>query len=432
MGDVDADGLPELIVGVNTPEGTPGLYFFEWDPTANSFPTTPTATWDPPRRNGKQGYEIAGPFVTNVDADGNPELIIASVDQLLIVERDGALEDAGGFWAVEFSDTTTWERQFGLVIADLDNDGLMEIIDGAAWGSCCPDPGPKPTDFNILETTGEDAYTTVVAIHDSLLPAAYGGANGGIVVANLDQDANDEIYLADVDGNFWVITPDGNIDSIDSTSFHLLGTFPSTSIADVIRGDIDADGLPDFYVAGGFSGSVFDVEYVGGDITDPFSYEFFTIFADTNTTDAIAPARLLIGNDMDGDDKEELVIVSFANADTRPTVFIIESQFIISSVEQTSTTIPESFSLGQNYPNPFNPETSIAYNLPDGGIVTLKVYDLLGREVVTLVNESQSAGAYLAKWDGKNNAGTVASSGIYIYTLELGDFKESRRMLFLK
>lgn len=433
MGDIDADGQPELIAGVDVLGGVSSLFFFEWDPTTNSFPTTPTAEWDPPRRSGKLRYDISGPFVTNVDADANPELVIGTVEHLLIVERDGAIEDPAGFWAVEFTDSTTWERQFGLAIGDLDNDGMIEIIDGAAWGSCCDDPGPKPTDFNILETVGEDDYTTVVAIHDSLLPAAYGGANGGILIANLDQDANDEIYLADVDGNFWVITPEGDLDnSIDSTSFHLLGTFPSTSVAAVVRGNIDGDDFPDFYVAGGFSAQVYDVEYEGGDITSPFSYAFHTIFTDTNSTDAIAPARLALGNDLDGDDKDELIIVSFGNATTRATVYIIESQFVTSVTGPADGSIPESFSLDQNYPNPFNPGTTISYQLSKTGQVTLQIYDLLGKEVKTIVNKSQQAGSYVAKWDGTDHLGKRVGSGIYVYTLEFGDFKESKKMLLLK
>ena len=431
MGDIDADGQPELIVGVDVFEGVSSLFFFEWDPATNSFPTTPTAEWDPPRRSGKLRYDIAGPFVTNVDADANPELVLGTVEHLLIVERDGPIEDPAGFWAVEFADSTTWERQFGLAIADLDNDGMMEIIDGAAWGSCCDDPGPKPTDFNILEAVGEDDYTTVVAIHDSLLPAAYGGANGGILIANLDEDANDEIYLADVDGNFWVITPNGNIDTIDSTSFHLLGTFPSTSVAGMVRGDIDADGLPDFYVGGGFEGQVYDIEYEGGDITSPFNYAFYTILTDTMGS-GIAPARLAIGHDMDGDGKDELVFVSFGNDSSRATVYIIESQFVTSVTGPADGTIPESFSLDQNYPNPFNPGTTISYQLSRTGQVTLKIYDLLGREVNTIVNKSQPAGSYVAKWDGIDHLGKRVSSGIYMYTLEFGDFKESKKMLLLK
>jgi hypothetical protein len=85
------------------------------------------------------------------------------------------------------------------------------------------------------------------------------------------------------------------------------------------------------------------------------------------------------------------------------------------------------FQLNQNYPNPFNPSTSIKYYIPDNKLVTLKVFDVMGREVETLVNEKQLAGTYEVAFDGSN-----FSSGVYFYKLESGDFSESRQMILLK
>jgi len=89
--------------------------------------------------------------------------------------------------------------------------------------------------------------------------------------------------------------------------------------------------------------------------------------------------------------------------------------------------IPESFKLAQNYPNPFNPTTNINYDLPVSEFVSLKIYDQLGKEVATLVNERQSAGSYRVEFDGSN-----FSSGIYFYTLSAGEFKETKKMLLVK
>ena len=89
--------------------------------------------------------------------------------------------------------------------------------------------------------------------------------------------------------------------------------------------------------------------------------------------------------------------------------------------------IPVSFKLGQNYPNPFNPVTKISYALPKQGFVTLKVYDILGKEVATLVNEVKNAGEYSVEF----NAGNL-SSGVYFYKFESGGFSDIKKLMLLK
>ncbi|HEY5534745.1 MAG TPA: T9SS type A sorting domain-containing protein, partial [Ignavibacteria bacterium] len=89
--------------------------------------------------------------------------------------------------------------------------------------------------------------------------------------------------------------------------------------------------------------------------------------------------------------------------------------------------IPEAYSLSQNYPNPFNPVTKINYSLPKNGLVTLKIYDVLGREVMTLVKEMKSAGNYAVDFNGAN-----LSSGIYFYSLKSGDFTSVKKMTLIK
>ena len=94
--------------------------------------------------------------------------------------------------------------------------------------------------------------------------------------------------------------------------------------------------------------------------------------------------------------------------------------------------IPNEFSLEQNYPNPFNPETKITYQIPKISRVTIKIYNILGQEVRTLVDKEQNMGEYKVIWDGKNNSGNPVSSGIYIYQLRTKDFINSKRMILLR
>jgi hypothetical protein len=88
---------------------------------------------------------------------------------------------------------------------------------------------------------------------------------------------------------------------------------------------------------------------------------------------------------------------------------------------------PVTWALKQNYPNPFNPSTTIRYNIPRQSFVTLKIFDLLGREVATLVNDMKRAGTHSVKWDASR-----LSSGVYFYTITAGTYRETKRMILMK
>jgi len=96
-------------------------------------------------------------------------------------------------------------------------------------------------------------------------------------------------------------------------------------------------------------------------------------------------------------------------------------------VNSTSATMPHLYSLQQNYPNPFNPVTIIRYALPENNHVTLKLYDVLGREIATLINGDISAGEHQIEW----NAGNLPS-GIYYYRIQAGNFTETKKLLLTK
>jgi hypothetical protein len=106
-----------------------------------------------------------------------------------------------------------------------------------------------------------------------------------------------------------------------------------------------------------------------------------------------------------------------------------DGTFEYSKAVEVNVETPQEFRLAQNYPNPFNPSTVINYQLPKDGNVTLKVYDMLGREVATLVNEYQKPGIYNYKFSIDNYQ---LPSGIYIYQLKAGNFIETKKLMILK
>ena len=94
--------------------------------------------------------------------------------------------------------------------------------------------------------------------------------------------------------------------------------------------------------------------------------------------------------------------------------------------------IPKSYQLFQNYPNPFNPITKIEYELPKTELISLKIFDIMGREVVSLVNEVQKPGHKFALWNATNKLGQSVSAGTYIYTIQAGKFRQTKKMVLLK
>ena len=100
---------------------------------------------------------------------------------------------------------------------------------------------------------------------------------------------------------------------------------------------------------------------------------------------------------------------------------------LVSNVEKDRSSIPKDFNLEQNYPNPFNPSTMISFSVPVEGNVVLKIFNAIGQEVATLVNDNLSAGSYSFQWDAKEH-----TSGVYFYKLQTSDFTQTQKMILLK
>ena len=99
----------------------------------------------------------------------------------------------------------------------------------------------------------------------------------------------------------------------------------------------------------------------------------------------------------------------------------------VTGIQNVTTEVPQRYELSQNYPNPFNPSTSIKFSIPKSGLVSLKVYDILGKEVATLVNKDLNSGSYEYTFDAAG-----FTSGVYFYRLEAGDFSEIKKMMLIK
>ena len=84
------------------------------------------------------------------------------------------------------------------------------------------------------------------------------------------------------------------------------------------------------------------------------------------------------------------------------------------------------------YPNPFNPVTTLRYDLPEDAPVNITIYDMMGRQVKTLINNQQSAGSKLIRWSATNQSGRPVSAGLYLYRIQAGKFNQTRKVILLK
>jgi hypothetical protein len=117
---------------------------------------------------------------------------------------------------------------------------------------------------------------------------------------------------------------------------------------------------------------------------------------------------------------------------TNKTLYAFYPNAVIGINEETADFEPKSFKLNQNFPNPFNPSTTIRFELPLGGLVTLKIYDVLGNEVVTLVNKELGAGKQEVEFNSHSGLVRNLSSGVYFYQLKAGKFIQTKKMVLLR
>lgn len=123
-------------------------------------------------------------------------------------------------------------------------------------------------------------------------------------------------------------------------------------------------------------------------------------------------------------------------ADSIP-IFVLADSLIevtgdASGIKDNDSSVPNAFYLNQNYPNPFNPTTTISYGLPHSSLVKISVYNILGKRVKVLADEVKAAGNYQIVWDGKNEQGVKATSGIYFYRMQCENFVTTKKMFFIK
>ena len=428
--DLDEDGLWEIYFGIPTIDDATDLFIFE-QAEDGTFPDAPTATYDY-GREAAEDFRPAGFASGDFDGDGTLELATVSRTSnargLVVIEPTAGI-DAFATFDIELdigNEILGGGAVYDVDSADFDNDGQTEIWVNT-WNNFS---------WTVFEATGEDTYEMQVDIDAAKEDNDPGSHNAHkLLFYDADEDGRIELMAPMTNGKLYVLQDVDDVSTITGDSFVEVGMFDLTGGsrgADL--GDVDGDDLFDIIASGGTGEKVYRIEYTGsGEITDSLSYTWTTILESVGgATEYYYPLR--IADDLDGDGKDEVVIMNrYASDEGQPLLVVLESITGESVDIENPTEVPDQFVLRQNYPNPFNPTTTIEYELKSSAAVSIRVYDSLGRLVSTLVsNEMQTPGVYSVEWNGMSDAGAHVASGVYFYTLESRDFRKARQMVLMK
>ncbi|MHB2148717.1 FG-GAP repeat domain-containing protein [Calditrichota bacterium LG25] len=486
VGDLDGDGYDELYTyvstGWNTVDSTGGIVVFQNNGNDNEFEMVAKLDWSTnPAIIDTGSWRCEDIAVADFDDDGQLELAFTrwvggdyDSRTVNILSVDGNFASGFYSWNQEYKQTryqlNTGGSVTGVYYGNLDNDEHSEL-----WVSVY-----DKLSLRCIESTGPNSYVDsahVVQI-DQLDEDADSYIIKGFVHGDIDGDGTNEIIVESTfTGKLFLLKAVGDVqDSVSVTYLPFLkpGAFTTLALGDQDHGS-GSDGM-DLY-SGGTSNGIWDFEFVGGSLTDSASWQVYNFGRDTAVVDTVmemvidttvtpwdttyvptptpvlSPSWMVFvpENDLDGDGNKELVASYLVAGSTVPmdstengTPIPEESKRWL-QVFEFGANVPtgiennwkvitaEDYVLKQNYPNPFNPTTTIEFYLPIKKQISLTIYNALGQKVKTLINnEVLSAGNHALQWDGTNDAGAKVASGMYIYELKYGNFKQQKRMMLMK
>ncbi len=462
LSDFNGDSKPDLVV-VNHDDNTISIFL---NTTAQNA-VRPSFSENFNFETGFTPYVVA---VSDFNGDGKPDLAVTNISTpssfSVLINKTEPNSLTPSF--TEKVDFTTGQGPFSAAISDINNDGKPDIVTTNSV---------TPYAVSVFFNTTSAGDT--VPSFSSGQNFATGNKPQSVALPDFNGDGKPDMAVANREDNtvsvFLNTTPDNSFTASFAPKINLAAGVQPYSIG---VSDINGDGKPDLAVTDSSSSavSIFINKTLGNSLIPEFTLktEFTTgrlpvaiLFSDfnkdgkedmvvanykdnsisvfinsteTNSTVPVfnskvdfitgkSPMSVAVA-DINGDSKPDLVTANFAGN----TVSVFLNKFIITSTEENGVSYPAKFLLTQNFPNPFNPSTKIEYSIPNSTFVKLIVYDLLGREVTTLVNKQRPAGIYKVDFDASNMSSDskVLTSGVYLYRITAGKFIQTKKMLLLK
>jgi hypothetical protein len=376
----------------------------------------------------------------DLNNDGHIDLAVGNggSDSVTVYIGDGA----GGF-----SSTRNYQASMnvrGLSVMDLDGDGDVDIVTANRGGnnlSILLNNGNGTFAPRVnMEANGlnETACAVADANGDGILDLFVGAQSSNEMILLLGDGVGGLVYSTKVNagGRPWMtaagdVNGDGYADVVSANSFSnnasvILGdgqgqlapavTYPVGNFALAIDlGDIDGDGDLDL-VTSNYNSRDWTIYENAGDGT----------FTNPRTLQAVNAGSCATLHDRDNDGDLDMTGID----EIDDLIFLFDNNPAV-NVEE-GLIVPRRISLHQNYPNPFNPITVISYSVPTRADIVVKIYNSLGQEIRTLIEDNQPIGHESVVWDGKDDLGREVSSGTYVYRLIAGNNTQSRKMLLLR
>ena len=445
--DIDGDGVEEIFWGndgsanaddewyILSVDGDIGSGFEVWIEEARLTSRIDTEAVDPVNRGGGSPFYIgAGDF----DGDGTTDLTLHSYNNFNLTTGQVTGPDS-----YEFPDATSANPfyhatpgdnvgYFGGTVVDIDQDGNDEVF-----------YGNLQTGEAVL-VNYDSGENTLEITADNVVVDIFGGlfTTLGIGSGDLDGDGRMDVFgtgvtysgasrTADTDPAFirFAEYQGGDVEDPASYTLHELPYFEPFDKDEFNMIERDSRGTTSTYYETGAQGGVFvsKFAYLGDPDGDGFN-ELAVAFQGVDDSTFVIKETFNANTNLYDRETTE----AKAN-ENRVFMRVLQGSGITVHIVDERVILPSDYELSANYPNPFNPSTTFSFTLPLDKAVSVKVYDITGRLVRTLINNVQhTAGAYEVSWDGTNASGHPVASGTYIYTLEWGQFMQSKTMILLK
>jgi hypothetical protein len=378
-----------------------------------------------------------GYWVSDIDHDGEMEYVTNWFNETNTVKENyiRIFDDDGTDITEEFMPIEWFEDPRnggdGITVIDLNNDGYDDILPRNGWNNLnnqnwfisyalfLNDSGNRFIRYDVDFTSSPDFYT---GIFNHPIDKDNDGYYEILNILHSYDTPNVDITTLDYTGqynfsptDFSLTEPSNNtqitIDESNMNTDHITFSWDASS---------DQNGDPLYYLMRATSAEIGD----HGMDTNATSFDlsYMDIIEDMSENNVTAASLEWTVYVTDGQDTVE--------ADNAPFTIEIEGANALSAYLEGL--LPDEFALHQNYPNPFNPITTLRYDLPEQSMVNIIIYDLLGRQIRTLINQTQDAGFKSVIWDATNDYGKPVSAGVYLYQIHAGEFVQTKKMVLLK